>query len=78
LASELVFLVLGLAMAGLYLITGRSLRDHHRRAFCLAMAGLSCPFIAWGTAIGVCTILVLVRPEVKNLFESPASPTLPQ
>ncbi len=69
------FVILGLAIAALYFVTGRSLAEYRRRTFCLVMAGLSCFYIPWGTAIGVCTILVLIRPEVKNLFEPAVPPT---
>jgi hypothetical protein len=61
--------IFGMAVAALYFAVGRSLRNRHRRIFCLAMAGLSCVYIPWGTAIGVCTIIVLNRAEVKRLFE---------
>jgi hypothetical protein len=74
----LVFFVLGLAMATLFFVTGRSLGNHRRRTFCLVIAGVSCLYIPWGTAMGVCTILVLIRPEVKNMFEPQAPTTLPQ
>lgn len=74
----LAFLILGLTMAALYFVAGRSLGQHRRRTFCVVMAGISCFFIPWGTVIGVCTILVLIRPEVKNLFEPLRPPELPQ
>jgi hypothetical protein len=70
--------ILGLTGASLHFVAGRSLRDHRRRTLCLVMAGLSCLYIPWGTALGICTIVVLNRPEVKNLFESPTPPMLPQ
>jgi hypothetical protein len=72
----LAFLILGLTIAALYFVTARSLGQHRRRTFCLVMAALSCFYIPWGTAIGICTILVLIRPEVKNLFEPQSSPEL--
>jgi hypothetical protein len=75
----LAFLIVGLAIAALYFVTARNLGSYRRRTFCLVIASLSCFFMPWGTAIGVCTILVLIRPEVKNLFEPPTPPpALPQ
>jgi len=74
----LVFVILGLVIAALYFVTGRSLGEYRRRTFCLVIAGVSCFFMPWGTVIGVCTILVLIRPNVKTLFEPAAPPpTLP-
>ena len=63
----------GLVIAFLTFLTGRSIRDRRRRTFCLIVAGLSCLHIPWGTALGVCTIMVLERPSVKLLFRSGAS-----
>jgi hypothetical protein len=34
------------------------------------VAALSCAFMPFGTVLGVFTIVVLVRPSVKQLFES--------
>jgi len=36
--------------------------------FCLVMAGVECIFTPFGTVLGVLTIIVLVRPSVKELF----------
>lgn len=70
-----VFL-LGMGIAVLYYSVARGLRNRRWRILCYIMAGLSCLYIPFGTAIGVCTILVLNRPDVKDLF-SPA-PNVPQ
>jgi hypothetical protein len=66
--------VVGLTFAVLYFAVGRSLRGRRHRTFCLVMAGLSCLYVPWGTALGICSIIVLVRPEVQGWFEgrSPA------
>jgi len=68
--------IFGLAFAALYFAAGRSLRSRHHRTFCLVMAGLSCLYIPWGTALGVCTIMVLIRPQVKGWFEPQHPPAL--
>ncbi len=60
---------LGMAMAALYFVAGRSLRDRRRRIFCLIMAGLSCFYFPYGTVLGVSTLIVLCRPEVEELFK---------
>jgi hypothetical protein len=48
--------------AGIFL--GR--RKHY--TFCLVMGCIECVFFPFGTALGVFTILVLVRESVKQLF----------
>ena len=58
-----------LCRAVLVLIAGRFLgrRTHH--LYCLVMAGIECCFMPFGTILGVFTIVVLLRPSVKTLFE---------
>ena len=65
------FLILGLTFALLTFFAGRSIRDRRRRMFCMILAGLQCIQFPFGTVMGVCTIIVLNRPEVKLLFEHP-------
>jgi hypothetical protein len=36
--------------------------------FCLVMAGIACIFMPFGTALGVLTIIVLMRDSVRELF----------
>jgi hypothetical protein len=44
-----------------------SLRKYY--TFCLVMAGIECLFMPVGTVLGVFTIIVLMRPTVKAMFE---------
>lgn len=67
-------LLIGLTATSLTYFTGRSLRDRRHRVFCLIIAALCCLQIPWGTAIGVCTFMVLGRPSVKAQFEPHAPP----
>jgi len=41
--------------------------------FCLIVAGIICIFMPLGTILGVFTIIVLVRPSVKAMFEGQAT-----
>jgi hypothetical protein len=61
-------IVLGLAFSLCLFLAGRYLSQHRRYTFCLVMAALACTFMPFGTVLGVFTILVLVRPSVKELF----------
>jgi hypothetical protein len=69
-ALGIAFFLFGLAMCFLYYLTGRSLNTRRRRTLCYAMSGFSCLYIPFGTAIGICTIMVLNRTSVKSLFAS--------
>tara|TARA_B110000014_G_C19740629_1_gene386387 strand:- start:138 stop:575 length:438 start_codon:yes stop_codon:yes gene_type:complete len=55
-------------LAFLIFLGGRSLRRRDRYMFCLVVAGVSCMLMPFGTALGVFTILVLLRPSVKQIF----------
>ncbi|MFP5287445.1 MAG: hypothetical protein ACLGI9_17035 [Thermoanaerobaculia bacterium] len=61
-----------LALAGTYLAR----RTHY--TFCLVMAAISCTFMPLGTALGIFTLIVLLRPSVRALFglpvEAPPAP----
>ena len=63
---------LGLVMAGFIAYAGRCLKQRRRYLLCLVMAGLSCLFTPFGTVLGVFTLIVLLRPQVKAAFEANA------
>jgi hypothetical protein len=67
-----IFIALGFAYAVCLVIAGRSLAAQKNRTLCLVMAGLSCLFMPFGTALGIFTIIVLMRPSVQELFEASA------
>lgn len=68
-------ITLGLTLAALIVAAGRSLTGRKRYNFCLVIACVECVFMPFGTALGVCTIIVLNRPSVKALFGlAPARP----
>ena len=66
----MAFLIFGMGLGTTLLtfFTGRNLARHRHHTFCLVVAALACLSVPWGTAIGVCTIIVLNRPGVKSLF----------
>jgi hypothetical protein len=50
-------------------LAGRYLRQYRHYTFCLVVAGILCILVPFGTALGIFTIIVLVRPSVKTLFD---------
>jgi hypothetical protein len=48
--------------------TATCLTRRESRTFCQVMAGFNCLHIPYGTALGVCTFIVLARPSVARLF----------
>lgn len=66
-----IFIALGLMFAAALAWTGRNIARRRRRVACLVVAGLSCAMFPMGTALGVSTLVVLLRPSVKARFEAP-------
>lgn len=65
-----IFIALGLTFAAALAWTGRNIARRRRRVACLVVAGLSCAMFPMGTALGVSTLVVLLRPAVKARFEA--------
>lgn len=65
---SMVFMISAWTIATLTLLSGRNLARRTRYRFCLIMAGVVCIFMPFGTVLGVFTILVLCKPQVKSLF----------
>jgi len=61
-------ILLGWAFAISLAISGYFLTKKQHYLFCMVMAGISCIFTPFGTVLGVFTIVVLMRPSVKELF----------
>ena len=57
-----------LALAGRYLLQ----RTHY--TFCLVVAAIACLLMPFGTALGIFTIIVLMRPSVREMFEGAPRP----
>ena len=66
------FFVVMVAAAALKFLTYRWLGQRRRRVFCMVIAGFSCLEVPWGTALGVCTFLVLNRRSVEKSFDQSA------
>jgi hypothetical protein len=62
------FILMGWIYAGLLIVAGRFLSRRQHQTFCLVVAGISCVFLPFGTVLGVFTIIVLMRPSVRELF----------
>jgi hypothetical protein len=68
-AVGVAFIVVGLIFGTLKIVAGVKLGKHESRIFCLVIAALECLNMPLGTALGVFTIIVLLRPSVISLFE---------
>lgn len=58
---------LGLALVQ----AGTCLRQRRWRTFCIVVAGFACLFQPLGTILGVLTLIVLMRPSVRDAFGPP-------
>ena len=55
------------------ILAGRFLAARRRHLFCIVIAGIACMFMPMGTVLGIFTIIVLMRPSVKELFTESAA-----
>ena len=69
-AMGAAFMLAGFGYVALVIVAGRFLARTRHWTFCMVVAALSCAFFPFGTALGVFTILVLAKPEVKAAFEA--------
>jgi hypothetical protein len=68
-AFGMVFFLMFVTMAVLKFLTYRFLLQRRHRLFCMTVAAITCLGIPWGTALGVCTFLVMNRRSVEALFK---------
>ena len=63
------FILAGLTLAACTVLVARSLQQRRRHLFCMVMAGIeAATCMPFGTVLGVLTIIVLMRPSVKQAF----------
>ncbi len=65
-----IVMLMGLVYVVLVALAGRFLARARHWTFCIVVAALSCAFFPFGTALGVFTIIVLSKPDVKAVFEA--------
>jgi hypothetical protein len=73
-AFALGWMLASWSLAACLVIAGRSLSQRKRRTFCLVVAAIVAMMcIPFGTVLGVFTIIVLLRPTVRDAFETRVS-----
>jgi len=58
----------GLTFSICLFIAGRFLHKRRHYTYCLVMAALACMFMPFGTVLGVFTIILLMKENVKQMF----------
>ncbi|MBI5154262.1 hypothetical protein HZA57_03410 [Candidatus Poribacteria bacterium] len=76
-AMGAALILLGWAFSAAVFYAGASLRRRRYHTFCFVMACLCCFQVPVGTALGVFTIIVLMRPTVKAAFGAGVPARLP-
>ena len=71
-AFSLVFIIACWTIGGLTLFSGFQIKNRRRRTFSIVIAGVNCVFFPFGTALGVFTLIVLLRRSVEALYRSAA------
>lgn len=67
-AGPLIYLGLMLALAILTLMTGRRIGRRMNLGFCQMVAGLECLFVPFGTILGIVTLILLTKEDVRGEF----------
>lgn len=62
------FIIGGFIFAVCVAIAGRRLKKRSNHLYCMIIAGFCCIFMPIGTALGVFTLIVLMKPEARALF----------
>ena len=74
-------MLMGFGCVALFVIAGRSLARRRHWTLCMVVAAIACAFFPIGTALGVLTIVVLAKPQVKAAFGevagAPPAPSAP-
>ena len=63
-------IVVGLVFAACVFFAGRSIQQRKRHMFCLVMAGVQCMFMPFGTVLGIFTLILLTKEEVKREWQA--------
>ena len=72
-AAAVLIMAVGWSLAACQFAVARALERRRRHTFCVVVAGVTAAMcVPLGTALGVFTILVLMRPQVKAAFGRPA------
>ncbi|MHC4084258.1 MAG: hypothetical protein ACYSWZ_02020 [Planctomycetota bacterium] len=68
LVGGLIAITAGWTLAICLIISGKRIARRTSYKFCFVIACISCAFQPFGTILGIFTIIVLIRPRVKELF----------
>jgi hypothetical protein len=66
----LIFAIVLIASGVLNLLSGLFIRARKHRTFSIVVSAINCLHIPLGTALGVFTIIVLMRESVRELYEN--------
>ena len=61
----------GWAIGVCTIYSGRCIQQRVRRTFSVVIAAVNCPLFPFGTALGVFTLMVLMRDSVRRLYGAP-------
>ena len=73
LIGGVIFLIM-VVIAGVKAYVGWCLEQRRQRILCLVVGAVSCLEVPYGTALGICTFIVLMRPRVMRRFDGTPEP----
>jgi hypothetical protein len=66
-----LLVLIGWTLAVCSFLVARYLKRRKHYLFCLIVSGVNCLQVPFGTALGVFSLIVLLRPQVKAMFVQP-------
>jgi hypothetical protein len=60
--------------AGVLVVSGRNLLAQRNHTFCMVVAGIACLSVPLGTILGITSLVILNREEVRQLFPPTGPP----
>lgn len=76
-ALPALVILVGWTLAAFIIYAGKSLRNRTRHGLCLAMAGIECIFMPFGTVLGIFTLVTLMKEDVRLLFDGNGKASTP-
>lgn len=64
----LVIIIIGMTLASSMFLTGRYMNHRKHWLACIILSGLQCIIFPTGTTLGIFSIVILTRPNVKRMF----------
>ena len=67
-AIGMIGFLIAITLSVLVVRAGKKLGRYENRTYCIVMAAILCAFAPFGTVLGIFSLIILTKPETKELF----------